>query len=364
MLDPDVLVSPILSLDSLLIAGDDKVLNIYFHALFGPTEIGAGSLYPQTITTLEFPDTLIDHAKWQFLQISSKVDVSFEITSDPSIADISFYYDSEIVLDDSSGITFGVAISNGLSSSRRQWIEIFLNGPELDVATPDFVSYVFNHELLHALGLEHTFDDSDGDFYISTDPYLGATPEDTVMSYRPPDSGIYPTDLSPSDYNALISIWGAAQVAPVSASSEQPVFRLYNSYTGNHLFTTNQFEVDLLTGSSHDFQFINEGIAYTVGSGAEQNLYRFYHTLTDRHFYSANNTERDLLIADDTFGYLYEGIAFQVFIEPNANTFATPVYRFFDPSNNTHLYTASDYEKNIWESNSLGWINEGIAWYA
>ena len=77
-------------------------------------------------------------------------------------------------MDDSSGITFGVAISNGLSSSRRQWIEIFLNGPELDVATPDFVSYVFNHELLHALGLEHTFDDSDGDFYISTDPYLGA----------------------------------------------------------------------------------------------------------------------------------------------------------------------------------------------
>ena len=141
------------------------------------------------------------------------------------------------------------------------------------------------------------------------------------------------------------------------------LFFVFIIATGNHLFTTNQFEI-ILTGSSHDFQFINEGIAYTVGSGAEQNLYRFYHTLTDRHFYSANNTERDLLIADDTFVYLYEGIAFQVFIEPNANTFATPVYRFFDPSNNTHLYTASDYEKNIWESNSLGWINEGIAWYA
>ena len=130
-------------------------------------------------------------------------------------------------------------------------------------------------------------------------------------------------------------------------------FRLYNSYTGNHLFTTNQFEIDLLTGSSC-FQFINEGIAYTVGSGAEQNLYRFYHTLTDRHFYSANNTERDLLIADDTFGYLYEGIAFQVFIEPNANTFATPIYRFFDPSNNTHLYTASDYEKTY--GNLILWV--------
>ena len=55
----------------------------------------------------------------------------------------------------------------------------------------DLEAYVLI-ELLHVLGLEHTFDDSDGDFYLSTDPQLSASPEQTTMSYRFPESGVYP----------------------------------------------------------------------------------------------------------------------------------------------------------------------------
>ena len=53
---------------------------------------------------------------------------------------------------------------NNSFSPRRQWIEIFLHGTSLNSSSTDLQYYVFNHELLHALGLEHTFDDTDGDF--------------------------------------------------------------------------------------------------------------------------------------------------------------------------------------------------------
>ena len=76
-----------------------------------------------------------------------------------------------------------------------------MNGPAISAeSSPNLMLYVFNHELLHALGFEHTFDSTDGDFYLSTDPMLGATPHETVMSYRPPEGGSYPSDLSFSDY--------------------------------------------------------------------------------------------------------------------------------------------------------------------
>ena len=315
MLNPDILISPIFSLDALLIAGEDKHFDVYFHHGSGSTQIGSGSLFPQTIYTLPTPPALVQHATQQFSKISSSVDISFDIVDDPTLSDISFYYDTEINLGASSGTTFGVTISNSTLYPRRQWIEIFLNGPQLDTSSSDFVSYVFNHELLHALGLEHTFDDSDGDFYLSTDPLLSASPEETVMSYRRPASGLYPTDLTQSDYNALLEIWGPQKNNNSHLKDEQPVYRLFNIVSGNHLFTINPVEIDLLTGSESNSSFVNEGIAYTLSVGANQDLYRFYHSPTDRHFYSSNSYERDLLISNSDSGYIYEGVAYQVFTE-------------------------------------------------
>lgn len=364
MLNSDVLISPILSLDSLNIAGEDKSFNYYIHRDSGQVQVGVGTNYQQNIISLSPPSHLLNHISDQLNRITASVDLSFVEVNDPAIADFSVYYDTEIDINDTSSLVFGLTMFNNSFSPRRQWIEIFLHGTSLNFSSTDLQYYVFNHELLHALGLEHTFDDTDGDFYLSTDPQLSATTDQTVMSYRPPVSGIYPTDLTPSDYNALIDIWGAASNPAYTNSQPQHIYRLYNKFSGNHLFTSNLNEIDVLTGSSSDSTFISEGIAYEVGPNPDTDLHRFYHLASDRHFYSATIYERDLLINDPSGQYLYEGVAFKVFTSNNSSYSRIPVQRYYDPSQHIHFYSASLQEQSIWDQDHPHWINEGAAWFA
>ena len=192
MLSSNHLISPVLSLEVILIAGDSHTLSYYLHDSEGDVEIASGTSLAQIIYSLAPPDYLLTHAQNQLQKISKAVNLNFVESFDPNLADISFYWDREIELNDSLGVTYGLTLLNYSQQPKREWFEIFFNGPQLNQYGSDFNSYVFNHELLHALGFEHTFDSSDGDFYLSTDPLQSATPEETTMSYRTPSSGIYP----------------------------------------------------------------------------------------------------------------------------------------------------------------------------
>ena len=363
MLRTDHLISPILSLDSKLVAGNDHHFNVYFHQYSGPVDVGKGSRFPQVINSHLPSHNLLAHARQQLSKISNSVNLQFTEVADRSIADIAIYFDSEINLDQDDSVTFGVVITNATANPRRHWFEVFLNTPALSETSHDFQAYVFNHEILHALGLEHTFDDSDGDFYLSTDPQLSATPEETVMSYRLPDSGTYPDDLSSADYLALQQIWGVNPHPGISSYPEVAVYRLYNPKLDSHIYSAVQEEIDILTGvTSNGSSYLNEGIAYIVGSNPNQNVFRFYNSTSNRHFYSASDFEKDLIISTSSSSMLYEGIAFKVFSYSSSED-KLPVFRFFDPTLNIHLYSASPQEISIWETSNHQWINEGIAWF-
>ena len=73
---------------------------------------------------------------------------------------------------------------------------------------------LFLHELGHALGLEHPFDDSDGDCLYSDEPWSTESAEAsvTVMAYKSPKKPVgFFTDL---DLATLQSIHGVAKDAP------------------------------------------------------------------------------------------------------------------------------------------------------
>ena len=359
MLPSEVLISPLYSEVARQIAGQSKTFSVYIHLASGSVDVASGTSFSQKINALSPPNELLDHSEQQFNRISFIADIHFEFVDNASVADLAFYIDSEINLADDLN-TLGLTLQNTDQISGRQWIEIYLNGPAISAeSSPNLMLYVFNHELLHALGFEHTFDSTDGDFYLSTDPMLGATPHETVMSYRPPDGGSYPSDLSFSDYVALQEIWGTPSLA---SDGYKPVYRFLDSISGKHLFSSNSEEIDLITSNSNNSIFENEGIAFIPNPLANVDVHRFFNPTTNAHFYSANEFEKDFLI-NNSSSLVYEGVVFSAFSADSALPTSIPVSRFYDPINSLHFYTSTPEEELFWRQHNPDWIDEGVAWY-
>ena len=131
----------------------------------------------------------------------------------------------------------------------------------------------------------------------------------------------------------------------------QPMYRLYNPYTLEHLFTTGEWEKDNLP----TIGWIYEGVAwYAPTTGTP--IYRLYNPYSDGHFYTASEAEVDSLLP---LGWQMDGV-----VTYGADSSGTPIYRLFNPyeTKNYHHYTTSWDEINM--LTGLGWILEGVAWYA
>ena len=203
-LAPEVLISPSLSSFSQALLADDRVLDIYLHRSGAPAQVGAGVFASQTIQTQLIAPDLEAFLRNTLVELDSQIGISFRFIERADLADLAFYIDQEIDLDDGE-LTLGIALPNQLAG-HRYW-EVMLNGPEL-ANKSDYLRYAALHEIGHVLGLEHPFDNSDGDYYLSTDPYRSAFPEDTLMAYRSPRGGIWPESFTANDIAALQTIWG------------------------------------------------------------------------------------------------------------------------------------------------------------
>ena len=142
--------------------------------------------------------------------------------------------------------------------------------------------------------------------------------------------------------------------------AENQINRLYNPSQGKHLFSSNQYEIDLLTGGG----WVNEGVIYNAPTEATTDVFRFYIPAEGRHFYTALEGERDIIIGNqETFsGWVYEGPAFSAYSTSDFPEDAVAVVRYLNQETGSHVYSTSIYEQGILDQDSL-WLNEGIAWY-
>lgn len=110
-----------------------------------------------------------------------------------------------------------------------------------------------------------------------------------------------------------------------------------------------------------------EGIAFVAKSTSNcasgENVFRFYSEYTKSHLYTMDENEKSVLIGlNNPSVWRYEGVAYCA--DTNQASGTIPVYRFYAPFLNTHLYTMDENEKNSLVANaSQVWNFEGVAYY-
>ncbi|WP_368018398.1 hypothetical protein [Olsenella sp. AGMB03486] len=137
------------------------------------------------------------------------------------------------------------------------------------------------------------------------------------------------------------------------AVSPVPMYRLYNPWSGEHLFTQNKSEADSLVRLG----WRDEGIAWKSPSWSESPVYRLYNPYSGDHFYTMDVDEYNYL---GSIGWNQEGISFYSASKETGR----PIYRLFNRwlTQGTHLFTTSRSEYT--QLGAIGWSQEGIAFYS
>ena len=155
---------------------------------------------------------------------------------------------------------------------------------------------------------------------------------------------------------ALTAAFGIVGTATEVKTKEDgtAMYRMYNPYTGEHLYTKNEGEKDYLISNNWNF----EGYAW-VSANEGMPVYRFFNEYSKEHHYTLDENEKAYLI---DIGWNYEGIGW--YSNNTGSECEVPVYRLFCPFTNealkAHHYTMDKGERD-WLL-SIGWNDEGVCW--
>jgi len=143
-----------------------------------------------------------------------------------------------------------------------------------------------------------------------------------------------------------------SQTTEASAAGTVTMYRLYNKYSGEHLYTKDQGERSSLVKAG----WKDEGVAWVAPAKSDTPVRRMYNRYTGDHHYTTRKDEYDKCAE---LGWRKEGVGWY---SADAAT-GEKLYRGFNSYETvgTHLYTASWSEMSTMLAN--GWDYEGVAWY-
>lgn len=178
-----------------------------------------------------------------------------------------------------------------------------------------------------------------------------------------PSTGTHQWTSDGAEINSLASSgYGIESVAftsisPVRQEAAPPadkelVYRFYMPHSYGHFWTTSVSERDGMISAGYPY----EGVAWlSTKSTSNQPVYRLYNHLSKQHLYTTDAYERYVLSSNSD--WRDEGTAYYVSKAPTSQ----PVYRLYSPSLAVHHITLDAYERNVLVSQ--GWRDEGVAWY-
>ncbi len=153
--------------------------------------------------------------------------------------------------------------------------------------------------------------------------------------------------------------------APGSTTPVQeiPVYRLYNHWSGEHLFTTNKQEYDDLPIHG----WLQEDIAWysPTDPSAGKPVYRLYNHWSGDHYYTMDYDDEAQKLLKAGWQWDEDGKPLFYTVTPtNAATKAYPIYQLYNPYEKvgTHMWT-TEY-KEYKDNTDLGWIGENVKFYA
>ncbi len=150
---------------------------------------------------------------------------------------------------------------------------------------------------------------------------------------------------------------GAEYIAESEAAdATTTLYRLYNPYTHEHLFTTDAAEKDNLVSLGWNFEGI-PGKVYMHGE--KGGVYRLYNPTTGEHHYT---TKEDEVATCVKAGWKNEGVKFFSVLDNDKQTVG--MVSMYNPYEKKfyHHYTADADE--IAKMVKAGWIKEEVKWYA
>lgn len=148
--------------------------------------------------------------------------------------------------------------------------------------------------------------------------------------------------------NATVATASLATAESTEIVEPENVYRLYNPWSGEHLYTTSLNEATTLFTIGWQW----ESTAYQASASTGTAVYRLYNPYTSAHFYTKDENEYNSL---GSIGWNKEGRAWYAFGDSS-------LYRLYNPysSIGEHLYTTDSNERTT--ALRAGWLDEGIAW--
>lgn len=162
-----------------------------------------------------------------------------------------------------------------------------------------------------------------------------------------PNLGSYTVELGVGDFRDHVDFGNNSTNNPIDEpSGDVTVYRFFNTNFGNHFYTTSEIEKDSVIANLPHYAY--EGASFLAASAADPltgivPVYRFFNTSSGNHLYTISEVEKDY-IEENLSNYNFEGVAYNAYQIEREGTI--PLYRFYNSVIDAHFFTPSATERD------------------